>query len=186
MKKAAIACLIPVLITAMLLAGCGGGSGGSGGAKDTLTGSTEDILNSVVDGANKLLPEDSQLAAAFTDAVTADSAQNALGLSPDDFTKYVSEAYVSTAAIMTFAHQVALMKCKDFSSAAQVKSLVAAGFDSNKWICVWPDKSFVADSGSYVLLVASTSAGADALLESFKTLANNNVGEVNTFFTGAQ
>ena len=179
MKKMAAVCLILALVTAIFLAGCGGNNAGE---RDTLSGSTEELLTAIVVGANKLLPEDDQLAESFTDVITAENSEWVLGVSSDDFARYVTDAYSSTASIITFAHQVALMKCKDFSSAAQMKRLVASGFDSDKWICVWPERSFVVESGSYVLLVASTNTGGDKILESFKTLANNNVGEVNIFY----
>jgi hypothetical protein len=149
----------------------------SGNGKETLTGSTEEVLNAVLEASG-------ELPAAATAPVTSENSQNALGISPSDFDKYVSEASVSTALIMTSAHEVALVKVKNAGDVATVKNLIASGFDSGKWICVAPGESLVVESGTYILLVASTTANADAIVAAFKTKAGDNVGEVNIFFTG--
>ncbi|MDR0468984.1 MAG: DUF4358 domain-containing protein, partial [Peptococcaceae bacterium] len=120
----------------------------------------------------------------FDGEVTADTSQNTIGLSTADFNQYVSSATVSTAAISTFAHQVSLILAKDAASAAEIKKRIAGdgGFDSQKWICVWPEESCVIDSGSYVLLVVSRADVAEAVVAAF-TAAAGNVGERVVFFT---
>jgi hypothetical protein len=169
-------------ILTLIFAGC---SERTGGAADTLSGDLSDILTSVLNGANELLDEQTQLGKSFEDVVTAENCQGMLGLSAEEFEQSVAEAYVSTAAVITSAHEVALIKCKDFESASLVKKQVAAGFDSNKWICVTPDQSFVIDSGSYVLLAATTNAHAEAIKQSFETVAGSNVGDADVFYTSA-
>jgi hypothetical protein len=167
----------------LLLGACsGGGQNGAAEQRDTLAGSLPEILAAVLDGANAALGDTDQLGASFEDEVTADSCQGMLGLTPEEFEQYVEGAYASNAAIITFAHEVALIKCKDFDAAAEVKRLAAAGFDSGKWICVSPDQGYVIDSGSYVLLVATSTKGADAIRQSFEEAAGGNVGEADVFF----
>jgi hypothetical protein len=63
-----------------------------------------------------------------------------------------------------------------------VKRLIAAGFDSGKWICVRPERSAVLESGNYVLLAVGGAESVEALLESFRALAGGTAGEANIFF----
>jgi hypothetical protein len=152
---------------------------------DLLSGDLPDILASVLDDANARLEGDDKFVGSFEDPVTADNCNGILGLTPEEFERYVAEAYVSTAAISTFAHQVALIRCKDFAAAAEVMRLVAAGFDLTKWICAFPEECFVMDSGSYVLLVATKAKGAEALRTSFEVAARGYVGDANVFYVFA-
>jgi len=146
-----------------------------------LSGSTSSILESILSKAASTLSGDDELPRSFTDPVSASNAKDTLGLTASQFTDNVADAYVSTAAIGSFAHQVALIKCNDAAAAQVVKSAVASGFDSGKWICVFPEQSFVVDSGSYVLLVATTNVRADKLRAAFSSIAGTT-GNVNTFY----
>lgn len=193
MKRNAVFAVLFVLLAAAVLSGCGssGGSDGAGGSNgaggepvDTLSGGVLEILEGVLRDADSALSDDDRMPQTFKDPVTADTAQGMLGLTPEQYGEYVTEAYVATGALMTSAHEVALIKCKDFDAAEAVKDLVAGGFDSAKWICVMPEESFVVDSGSYVLLAAVGTAAGDAIIESFTAAAGGNVGDANVFFEG--
>ncbi|MDR1961913.1 MAG: DUF4358 domain-containing protein [Gracilibacteraceae bacterium] len=174
------------LLLLLALAACGGAPAEPPAAptEESLTGELPDILASVIEGANATLPE--PLPQSFEDPVTAEDCQGMLGLTPEQFAQYVEGAYVSNAALTTSAHEIALVKCKDAAAAAEVKQLIAAGFDSAKWVCVLPDESSVIDSGSYVLLCVTLSQYSDALTASFKALAADNTGEKVVFYTGAE
>ena len=119
-------------------------------------------------------------------AVSAEESQNTIGLSEADFNKYVASAAHSLAAIGTFAHQIILIQGVDNKAAAQIKNLVSSddGYNPKKWVCVYPDKGIVVDSGSYVLLVAASDEVADAAVEVFKNIAGS-IGEVITFWNAA-
>ncbi|MDR0836632.1 MAG: hypothetical protein LBM94_00135 [Propionibacteriaceae bacterium] len=153
----------------------------SSGDSTKLTGSAEDVLTKVWTAAEAALGE-GNAPRVETIAVAADQAQQLLGLSGADFNTYVDSAAVSNALITTSAHEVAVIKVKNASDAAKVKGLVAAGFDAKRWICVMPDKAATVESGAYILLVASSTATADAVITAFKDAAGTT-GEVNTFFT---
>jgi hypothetical protein len=171
-----------VIATAMILTGCGANDGAAKPA-DTISGALPDVLGTVLAGANELLGEGQGFGMSLDSEITAENSQGMLGLTPEQFGQYVTEAYASNAAIMSFAHEVALVKCQDAEAAAEVKQLIADGFDSKKWVCVTPDQSYVIDSGSYVLLVATTNEGGEALKQSFETVAQGNVGEIKVFYT---
>ncbi|MDR0571185.1 MAG: DUF4358 domain-containing protein [Clostridiales Family XIII bacterium] len=179
---------ILAICLAVMLSGCNGGGAAQApsgsGEGDTLEGATDALLSDIVKAADGQLPESSRMGASSERAIEADESQYMLGLSTDDFGKYVTEASASTGMLSTQAHEIALVKCKDAAAAGEVKKLVANGFDPGKWICVRPEKALVADSGSYVLLAVSNSAFADAAAKSFAEAAKDNVGEVVTFYDG--
>ena len=170
---------IIIIVVTIMLAACGGGS-----TSTKLSGSPEDILNRVLDEAKKSLPDDKPMPESRVTEVTADTSQNAIGLSTDDFNKYVSSASIATALIGTFPHEIGVIQAKDAASAATIKKLISSdgGYNSLKWICVSPEESCVLESGSYVLLAASRADVVDAVVSAF-TAAAGNVGERNVFFT---
>ncbi|MDR1069873.1 MAG: DUF4358 domain-containing protein [Gracilibacteraceae bacterium] len=187
MKK--IILLAVSLLLLLTFSACGGGGTPPAASTpppaevpaDTLTGETVEILAAVVAAAGEAA--EAPLPQSFEDQVTAENCQGMLGLTPEQFAEYVTDAYVSNAALTTSAHEVALVKCNDPAAAAEVKALIAEGFDSQKWVCVLPDESSVVDSGSYVLLLATSSDYAEALTAGFTALAADNTGEKIVFYT---
>ncbi|MDR1605136.1 MAG: DUF4358 domain-containing protein [Gracilibacteraceae bacterium] len=178
--------LVLALLLLFTLTACSGGGGAPAQPAppaDTLTGELPEIIAALIAGANENLTE--KLPQSFEDPVTAENCQGMLGLTPEQFSEYVTEAYVSNSALTTSAHEIALVKCLDQAAAAEVKNLIAQGFDSGKWVCVMPDESSVIDSGSYVLLLSTAAQYADALTASFTALAADNTGEKNVFYSGA-
>jgi hypothetical protein len=158
-----------------------GGAGGGG----ALAGELPDILSALMEKANGILDEGNRFGMTLNDQVTAETCQGKLGLSPEQFGMYVSDAYASTAAISAFAHEVAIIRCKDAAAAAEVKKLAAEGFDPMQWVCVAPDRCYVVDSGEYVLLVATVDPGAGAIEQAFAEMAasgGGTAGEAVVFF----
>ena len=166
--------LICIAAAAALLLGFAA-CGGSPGAKDSLTGTPEEILAQLKDKV--------ALGMTLDEEVTAERAEYVLGLTEAQFGEYVESAFEAMAAIATFAQSTVIVKCKDAAAAAQVKKLIAAGFDSNKWICVFPEQSVVVESGSYVLLAVGVVITTDALVEAFKDISGGNTGTPEVFFT---
>jgi hypothetical protein len=129
------------------------------------------------------LPSDQQGPVTGETPLTADNAPDA-GISAAQFADLVTEGTVSTAMIGTCAHQVVLVQAKDAASAVQLKTAMAGAYNPGKWICVFPEQASVVDSGSYVLLVATTKAYAAAMLDAFAKAAGTT-GAVDTFYNGA-
>ncbi|MCL2124729.1 MAG: hypothetical protein FWH33_01925 [Oscillospiraceae bacterium] len=160
-----------------------GSNAGENGGGTGLSGAPADILSSLVDSLNAA---GLQMPMSFPPTpVSAQDSQNAIGLSEADFNNYVSAAAQSIAAIGTFAHQIVIIQGVDDNAAAQIKKLVSGsgGYDSQKWICVFPEKTVAIDAGPYVLLVAANRDVVDAAVELFKTAAGN-AGEAVTFYEG--
>ena len=156
-------------------------SGNTDGKGSKLTGTPEEVLETLISsiqGAGVQMPMSLP-----PTAVVPEFSQNAFGLSEADFNKLVVSAADSLAAISTFAHQIVVIKAKDAKSAEEVKKLISGnnGYDVKKWICVWPQKAAVVDSGEYVLLVASNGEVVDAAIKTFEKEAVN-LGAVDVFW----
>ena len=192
--------IITLLLAVALLAGCTDGvgsgaggpageapgdpagenpGGGNGGAADTLKGTTAEILQQILDGA-----AGGQLPASFSDPVTAENAPAMLGLLPDDFVSFAEEATGAIGALITDAFQAALIKCNNADDALIVSAIIQSGFDSGKWIEVFPERSLTMVSGSYVLLAVGSRTETEALAEAFKAVAGGNVSDPVVFYEG--
>jgi len=151
----------------------------SPGAKDTLTGTPEEILAQLKEAVN--------LGMTFDDEITPESATSnptsALGLTEAQFSELVESAFEAKAMITTAAQRTTVVKCKDAAAAVQVKKLIAEGFDSHQWICVFPKQSVVVESGSYILLAVGEVETTNALIDAFKGISDGNIGSPNIFFT---
>ncbi|MDR2514218.1 MAG: DUF4358 domain-containing protein [Christensenellaceae bacterium] len=141
------------------------------------------LLDAIVASASSSLGEENPMPKTETDAILAANSQAMLGISEADFNQYAETAFASNALISTFAHEVALVKCKDVSSAEKLQSLIAEGFDPYKWICVMPESCKVVASGRYVLLTVSHESIGTALIAGFKENSGAALGEVNAFFS---
>jgi hypothetical protein len=77
-----------------------------------------------------------------------------------------------------------MFECKNTSSAAALKKLIADNYDANKWGCATAEQCVVVESGVYVLLIASTPARCTSIYNAFVTVAGGagNVGTKNIFF----
>jgi hypothetical protein len=190
--------LAVLIVFAMLFAGCEEGpENGSGSADpvtgngdsgetsaDTLTEATADLLSRILEDSGATLGEANPVPQTFEDPVTAENAPGMLGILSDDFVGYVTEATVASAAISTFAFEVALVKCGDAESAKMVDTLIKDGFDSGKWICVMPEQSLTSVSGSYILLAVGWKEQTVAIAEAFKAMASGNATAPEVFYEG--
>jgi hypothetical protein len=154
-----------------------------GSKAEVISGTPEELLPALVAEARATLPEYG-LGDTFDEAVTADSAEFALGLTAAQFTANVDSAFQAKAMMMTTPQTAILVKAKDAAAAAEVARLIAAGFDSTQWICVMPERSVVVTAGSWVLLAVGSVDSTNALVEAFGKLAEGSAGEPNTFYFG--
>ena len=173
-----------ILLSVALLAGCsdgageadgslspGGENGGQAEDSSALEGTTDAILQQVLDETAAALGEVDAMPSTLIDPITTENAPGILGLIPDDFTGYVDEATVALGALNVNAFQVAVVKCIDADSTQTINEQIKSGFDSAKWICVFPEQSLTVVSGSYVLLAVGSKAQTEALAEAFSTIA---------------
>jgi len=156
--------------------------GNSGtGSNSNLTGSSMDVLANLDEA---LAQTGIQMPMTLPPtAVTSDMSQNDVGLSSADFDRLVNNASSSLAAIGTFAQKIVIIQAKDASAATEIKALVSGtnGYDAQKWICVWPEKVIVVESGEYVLIAAAKADVVDAAVAEFRAEAGT-IGTVVTIF----
>ncbi|MCL1848631.1 MAG: hypothetical protein FWF83_03025 [Clostridiales bacterium] len=176
--------LMGVLLLSLAACGGSGSGGGPSTPASTLKGTPEEILGVILEEAAKALTDERPMPAVYTSEVSAETSQNQLGVSSADFTKHVSSASVATALISTFAHEISVIQAKDAASATALKKLIAGegGYDSKKWICVFPEKSCIIESGAYVLLAVSRADTVDAVVSAFIDAAGA-AGDPEVFFT---
>jgi len=157
------------------------GGGGGGGASSNLSGTSIDILSQLVDELKNAGVEMPMTLP--PSEVEAELSHNTIGLDEGDFNKLVKTAAYNLAAIGTFAHQIIVIQANDGRAAGEIKGLVsgANGYDPKKWVCVWPERVIVVESGEYVLLVAAREPVVAASIEIFKDMAGTT-GTVVTFF----
>ena len=184
-KKRVLFLFIIILIISSTVA-CGGpGSGGSGssgaGGSTNLSGTALEVLTKLDEDLKQTGIEMPMTLPPME--VNPEMSHNDVGLSTEDFNRLVKSAASSLAAIGTFAHQIVIIEANNASAATEIKNLVsgADGYDAQKWICVWPDKVIVVESGVYVLLAAANADVVDAAIEAFKAEAGT-IGTVVTFF----
>jgi len=188
MKKHVSIILISVLMLSMLaIAGCNNGNGGSGSSTEPEEGAEYDtslMLQQIMDSVKANVPEGVFIPMTMNIEVNGDNSKGYIGLETDKFGELVIDAHVAMAGITSQAFLVALIKCNDNSS-AEVKNLIGRkeGFDSGRWICVFPDVSIVVECGRFVLLAAVPEAAVDTVVSELgKQFQNTSVGSVLKFY----
>ena len=76
------------------------------------------------------------------------------------------------------AYSLVLAKVKSGANASKIAETMKDNIDTRKWICVTAEKVYATSSGDVVFLVMTRTDLADAVYNSFKTLA----GSVGTEF----
>ena len=114
--------------------------------------------------------------------LTKDNCKGYTGLEPEKFEEYVMDGYTMAAALSSQAFDLALIKCKDYAAAKEVKKLVAAGFNPAERVCAVSELAFVVESGRFVLLGGVKASAAEAFQKAFADQFETKIGEVNTFF----
>ena len=204
MKKLLSLGLTVSVLTALLLTGCAQSSPPAGGANPSPPpgGGEENlvdpdatvlsILEAIIADTNAELEDAAKVPPMlFTDQITEDNCESATGLTKEQFEQYVTEGYSAKAAIISVAFELILVKCENPASAAEVKSLMADGYDPGKWICACPRQTFIVDSGSYVFLASTMrlpdgeeaeAMQIEALQQAFGKQFGGKTGSVNAFY----
>lgn len=139
------------------------------------------MLTKITGKAEEELGDEEKIPMSFDSEIKAE-ASTGIGLKTEQFEEYVEEGQISTAALTTSAHEIAVLKCKDENAALAVKALIAANYDSGKRVGVTPEKSAVVNFENYVLLVSSSEKIVETVLDTVKSEADDKAGEPNEFF----
>lgn len=164
--------LTALLASAMLFAAVGCKNNQTPSGESTITGTSSEVLSQVIGNADY-----AEAPMVADEALTAENCESTLGLPVDTFNSSVVDGTLSYAMISAVAHMTAMLKCNDAQAAVAVRDAIASGFNVTRWVCVIPEKVFAVNAGEYVFFVASFTDYADALSESFSTLAGDGLGE---------
>ena len=177
MKKFFAVVFAVLMISALVLAACEKKEEEVGEDIDTKAS-----VQAIMESAKAAAPEGAFIPMTLDLELTADNCMGYTGLSPEDFDQYVMEGYSMVAALNSQAFDLALIKCKDYASAKEVKKLIAAGFNPAERICAISEVAFVVESGRFVLLGGVAADTAGAFQKAFSDQFDTASGEVNTFF----
>ncbi|MCL2111096.1 MAG: hypothetical protein FWH32_02360 [Clostridiales bacterium] len=196
MKRFPLAAALVFVLAAALLAGCSGGGGGepaepisaeaeaNGGAAEALSDPTDVVLERIMADADATLGGASAVGQALPDPVTAENAPAMLGIMPDDFVSFVSEATAAQDIEGMDAIQIAVIMCLTPQYVEIVDEMIVNVFDPGKWEQMFPERALTMVSGSYILLAVGSVAETEALADAFSVAAGGSVQEPNIFYTG--
>jgi len=130
------------------------------GNEDTASNDLADIMAQILDGLENL---------PFTEnrAVESDMFEAFL------FIPYAAgyEAIANEAMISAIAHSAVLLHVPNGTDIENVAKSIEENANSNKWICVFAEKTTVTINGEYILLVMSSEENTDAITENFSNLS---------------
>jgi hypothetical protein len=87
------------------------------------------------------------------------------------------EAIASEAAMNAIPHSVVLIRVSEGQDAAALAEVVRENANPRKWVCVSAERTTVVNSSNLVLLVMSTDALSEKILENFKNLTGAQIPE---------
>ena len=176
MKKVFALCFVTLILASLILSGCSKKEEGG------LDVDAKAALQTIMDNAKTAAGEDAFIPFTLDMEVTSENCSGYLGLTDEQFKQYVMDSYTLIAAISSQAFDLAIVKCKDYASAKEVKKLIAEGFDPANRICAISEVAFVVDSGRFVLLGGVAKDTAEIFQKAFADYFENDVGAVKTFF----
>lgn len=119
----------------------------------------------------------SEILAAIQDGVPDLPGVGDIPLDSENFAYYMfidpvegGEAMASEAMIGSIAHSIVLLKTPEGADVEAIAQSVRDNANPRKWICVEAEKCEVVVKDSYVLLVMTNTAAADAIIANFNAL----------------
>jgi hypothetical protein len=178
MKKSFCLILALLMAAAAVLAACEKKEEEVGADTDTKA-----ALAAIMEAAKAAAGEGAFIPMTLDYEATRENGADWLGLAPEQFDQYAMDSFVHVAAIGTQAFEVALVKCKDYAAAKEVKKIIAEKYNSMRWVCTTPEQCFVVESGRFVMLGAVYNAVADAFQGAFADqFKETKAGEANKFY----
>ncbi len=156
MKK--LISLILALLMLLSLAACGKKNDAAEKPGDTMT--PEEILNVLYEGAEELPMSLTSM------EVPAESFEYFLFIPAIEG----ATAWVSEPAVSSIAHSVVVLRLPDGTDVEAVHMQISENMIPDKWLCVTAEKMEVVSCGNTILLVMSTDALTDLVVDNFEAL----------------
>ena len=142
--------------------------------KAAFTGTAEEILNQLISKTvEKKVVAEEELGGikCYCKNVDADSCQDILGLTPDEFAADVEAAIESKPEGSWFAHSIVVIKSKTGVDAAALADKISKGTNPARFGCIKAETVVVGQAGQYILLCASFQTTSDAIYSTFSELS---------------
>ena len=180
MKKY-LSLLLAVLMVGTMLTACATNGSGNDATttpvqndKASFEGTSDEILNQLISKTiEKKVIADEELKGikCYNKKVDADSCQDILGLTPDEFAADVESAVESKPEGSWFAHSIVLIKGKDGVDAAALADQIAKGTNPARFGCIKAEAIVVGYAGQYIVLCAGFKTTSDAIYSTFSGLS---------------
>lgn len=178
--------IVVFLCVGVLLTGCGK----SDNIKSNLSGTSSDVLKKLVFKATEL-DTDKEYGIGSIEVeeniIDKDEVEDILGLTENEFNKYVESAVESKPVNSWYNHSVVAVKLKDGTNVKEVAEKIVANTSPSRFGCLKASKIEGAYSGNYVIFAASDEAIVDVVIKAFKEITNGNMKTItreNNWNTG--
>ena len=129
---------------------------------------------------NMVTKAEAMVAMPMQDAIPAESSLGFIGLSEEDFNKYVTESVVYESMISPAFQSICIVRVNDTSKIADLKKSILENANPRKWLCTSAEKAVVVDCGEYIMLAMSTEEICGKLVTAFGEEFNGTLGETLT------
>lgn len=145
------------------------------------TGSTNPSASVVMNKMTNIVTKaGAEVMMPMQDAIPAESSLGFIGLSEEDFNKYVTESVVYESMISPAFQSICIVKVNDTSKIADLKKSILDNSNPRKWICSSAEKVVVVDCGEYIMLAMSTEDLCGKLVTAFGEEMGGTLGETLT------
>lgn len=137
-------------------------------------GSADEILEQLINKtieAKVVVDEELKGIKCYHNPVDAESCQDILGLTPDEFAADVEAAVESKPESSWFAHSIVVIKGKKGIDMAVLADQIAKGTNPARFGCIKAEAVVVGYAGQYVFLCASFKNTCDAVYSTFSSLS---------------
>lgn len=175
------------LCIGVLLTACGKNNNN---IKSNLSGTSSDILKKLVSKASELDTDKEYGINSIKveeNIIDKDEVEDILGLTEDEFKKYVESAVESKPVDSWYNHSVVVVKLKDGVNVKEIAEKIVANTSPSRFGCLKANKIEGAYSGNYVIFAASYESTVDVVIKAFKEMTNGNMKTItreNNWDTG--
>lgn len=101
------------------------------------------------------------------EAIPAEVSSTFIGLSTEDFNKYVSDSVVYEPMISPANQSFCIIKVNDAAKVDELRQTIFDNCNPRKWVCMSAERVVVLSSGNYIMLAMANSSDCDALIPVF-------------------
>lgn len=112
------------------------------------------------------------------EAIPAEVSSTFIGLSTEDFNKYVSDSVVYEPMISPANQSFCIIKVNDVAKVDELRQTIFDNCNPRKWVCMSAERVVVLSSGNYIMLAMANSSDCDALIPVFNDYFGKDVKEV--------